>query len=162
VASFGSREELGEEMDIGFTGLLTFPEIEKYSMRYEDIPSEIIREAYRRSKKHNIPIKFEVNNRRLSINKCMAWMEPYIMRDGYVMPCCGVMMSNKRDFLRKHALGNVNEKHFRDVWNSRKYKLLREFVNNPKKPVPSICANCRPFDTKERQKKYGVVDISKI
>lgn len=162
VASLGTREELGEEMDIGFTGLLSFPEIEKYHLKFEEIPKKIIDEAHKRSKKHKIPIKFEVNYRRLNINKCIAWMEPYIMRDGYVMPCCGVLMSNKRDFLRKHALGNVNEKTFKEIWNSKKYKVFKKYVTNPRKPVPSICANCRPFDTCYRQKKHGIIDISKI
>jgi len=162
VRSLGTREDLGEEMDIGFTGLLTFPEIQKYFLKFGDIQKKIIDETHKRSKQCGIPIKFEVNDRRLNINKCMAWMEPYIMRDGYVMPCCAVMMSNKRDFLRKHALGNVNKEPFKKIWNSKKYSIFKKYINNPRKPVPSICANCRPFDTRKRQKKYGILDISKI
>ena len=150
-------------MDVTFDGLLTFKEIEKYKMPFKNIPKKYFSKAIKNSKKTGIPVKFEPNETcTRSINKCQAWLEPYIMRDGYVMPCCAVMMSNKRDWLRKHALGNVNKQHFRKIWHGKKYMALKKIINNPRAPVPSICLACRTFDTTKRSKKYGVKDISKI
>jgi MoaA/NifB/PqqE/SkfB family radical SAM enzyme len=78
------------------------------------------------------------------------------MMGGYVLPCCAVLMSNQREFLRMHSFGNVFEKPFREIWYSERYKRFRQTVNNPKAKVPLFCKGCRAFDTSVRERKYGV------
>lgn len=80
------------------------------------------------------------------------------MMKGYVMPCCAVMMSNNREFLREHSLGNVFENHFREIWYSERYTRFRKTVNDDSKPVPALCAGCRAFETKHRIETHGVDD----
>jgi len=92
------------------------------------------------------------------IEQCNAWLEPYIMLPGYVLPCCAVMMSNNRPFLREHSFGNVYERSFKEIWNSEYYMKFRSMVNDPTKPVPRLCAGCRAYQTKPRIKQYGVWD----
>lgn len=158
VRTFGNMHELGDGSKIHFIGLLVFPEIRQYYL--PDIPEKIQREAIK--KKEEIEDGVEVifshtePKRYPSINRCLAWMEPYIMMKGYVLPCCAVMMSNNRDFLREHSFGNLFEKPFKEIWNSERYRKFRETVNKPDAKVPLLCKGCRAYDTKEREEKYGV------
>jgi MoaA/NifB/PqqE/SkfB family radical SAM enzyme len=158
VRNLAPRGLWGDMAKIHFVGLLTFPEIEH--LYVPKIPPHIINETIKAVEEspdslpavfaHTEPEKFP------SINKCLAWMEPYIMMGGYVLPCCAVLMSNKRPWLRKHALGNVLKQDFREIWNSPRYKRFRQAVTKPDAPVPLLCAGCRSYETTEREKLYGV------
>ena len=81
------------------------------------------------------------------------------MLPGYVMPCCAVMMSNRRPFLRQYAFGNVFRSNFPDVWNNPYYSKFRQIINDPNSPVPLICAGCRAFQTRARIDRHGVWDV---
>lgn len=158
VRNFGTRKELGDGSKMHFVGLLAFPEIEKYYM--PEIPEDTQKELMDKKKEisdgidvvfaHTEPDVFP------SINRCLAWMEPYIMMGGYVLPCCAVLMSNQREYLRKHCLGNIFEKPFEEMWNSERYRTFRQTVNKPDAKVPLLCRGCRAYDTKEREKKFGI------
>jgi len=150
-----SLGDLGEGTKLEFVGLLTFKETEKYYL--PEVPKEIIKETIQKGKNLGINVQFShiCKSELPSINKCTAWMEPYIMMNGYVVPCCAVMMSNKRDFLRKYAFGNLFEKPFKEIWYSERYKKFRSLVQKNKRPVPILCAGCRAYETKKREKKYG-------
>lgn len=153
VHSFGN---LGEGSRLEFTGLLAFKEIEH--LKLSVLPEEIIEETKKRAKELGVPISFShLRKEELpSINKCSAWLEPYIMMGGYVLPCCAILMSNKRDFLRKYAFGNLKDKRFKEIWDSERYKKFRKMVVDRKGKVPILCAGCRGYNTREREKKYGI------
>ena len=146
----------GSTSNIEFTGLLTFPEINKYYT--EDIPQNIIGELLKR--KEGIQFQFSHAEKEFNplIEYCTAWMEPYIMMPGYVLPCCAVMMSNKRPFLRKYSFGNVFEKDFKDIWHNEYYTKFRQMINDPDQPVPRICVGCRAYRTEQRIKQHGIWD----
>ena len=151
-----SLGNLGEGAMLEFTGLLVFKEIEHFALR--EIPCEILKETEEKAQKLGVNISFShLQKEKLPpIEKCTAWLEPYIMMGGYVMPCCAVLMSNKRDFLRKYAMGSINEKPFKEIWYADRYKKFRKMVVDKNAKVPVLCAGCRAYDTKEREKKYGV------
>lgn len=161
VRTFGNGKELGDGSRIHFIGLLVFPEIRQYHL--PDIPEEIQIEAIDKKKEINdgaeVVFTHTEPKRFPPINRCLAWMEPYIMMKGYVLPCCAIMMSNSRDFLRKHSFGNLYEKSFKEIWNSERYRTFRKTVNKPNAKVPLLCKGCRAYDTKEREDKYGI-DVS--
>ena len=90
------------------------------------------------------------------MRECAAWAEPYIMIGGYVIPCCAVLMSNNRNFLEKYSFGNVFEKPFKEIWNSKRYREFRKLVPRPSGEVPILCAGCRGFETTRREKEYGI------
>jgi len=153
VHSFG---DLGEGGRLEFAGLLTFKEIEH--LKLNDLPEEIIKETLKRGKELGVEVSFShLKKEELpSINKCTAWMEPYIMMGGYVLPCCAILMSNKREFLRKNAFGNINEKSFKEIWNSDRYKKFRKMVIQKDAKVPLLCVGCRGYNTRAREEQYGI------
>ena len=152
-----SLGDLGEGTKLEFVGLLTFKETEKYYL--PEVPKEIIKETIQKGKNLGVNVQFShiCKSELPSISKCTAWMEPYIMMNGYVLPCCAVLMSNKRDFLRKYAFGNLFEKSFKEIWYSERYKKFRSLVQNNKRPVPILCAGCRAYETKKREKEFGIL-----
>lgn len=159
IASLGTRKDFGPGSRMGVVRLLAFKQI--LHLQINDIPDELIQEAQRRAEKHDLFINFTGTNEQEDLPSpdcCLAWMEPYIFMGGYISQCCAVFISNNRDFIRKHSLGNVLEKPFREHWNSRPYRLLRSTVNKSDKPVPIQCAGCRIFNTLPREKKYGILD----
>jgi MoaA/NifB/PqqE/SkfB family radical SAM enzyme len=156
VSSLGDRSSLGDGSHVEYCGLLVFDEVKH--LYVPKIPEDIVREVLRKSKEHDILVLFPhaEPHRFPSINHCLAWMEPYIMMGGYVLPCCAVLMSNQREFLRMHSFGNIFEKSFREIWYSERYKRFRQTVNNSKAKVPLLCRGCRAYDTSLRERKYGV------
>lgn len=158
VRHLALRHEWGDWSKIHFVGLLSFPEIEH--LYVPKIPQYLIQETLNAAEENpdGLPVVFAHTepDKFPSINKCLAWMEPYIMIGGHVLPCCAVLMSNKRPWLREHALGNVFNRDFRDIWNDTRYRLFRHIVNKSADPVPLLCKGCRGYDTREREKLFGV------
>lgn len=146
----------GSSTKIEFTGLLYFDEIVQHYV--EKIPMSIVNELKTRTGGIEIQFSHASEATNPPIEKCAAWLEPYIMLPGYVMPCCAVMMSNNRPFLRKYAFGNVFEQDMADIWKNDYYTRFRAMVNDPTKPVPKICAGCRAYRTRERIERNGVWD----
>lgn len=151
---------LGDKRDfdvstINFTGLLYFKGIEDHYV--ETIPEDIISEVRKRMVK-GIYFRFEhtIEEYNPPLEKCYYWMEPYIMMGGYVLPCCQVLMSNRRPFLRKYSFGNVFEKSLKEIWNSERYRQFRRMVVDKNAKVPILCTGCRQFRTHEREILYGV------
>jgi len=75
---------------------------------------------------------------------------------GQVIPCCNILMSNKRTILREHSFGNIYQNNIRQIWDSPRFKRFRATVNDPGAKVPFICTLCRAYDFSERAKKYGI------
>lgn len=158
INSLASPDEWGGSTSIvEFTGLLYFPKI--YSHYVKEVPRDIIVELLKRD--NGIDFLFSHAEEKFNppIECCNAWMEPYIMMGGYVLPCCSVLMSNKRPFLREYSFGNVFEKDFKEIWKSDYYSRFREMVVNPSAPLPKICAGCRAYMTQHRIKENGIWDI---
>ncbi len=87
---------------------------------------------------------------------CTFWSEPYVMVTGHVVPCCGVLMSNRRPFLEQHAFGNIRDLSLRNIWDTDRYQAFRRSVVSRTAPVPILCEGCRSFNTADRVAKYGV------
>lgn len=155
VASLGGRKTHGYSSRVDFCGLLSFPDIEHLVTQ---VPGEIIQQVLRKRKEHDlfVTLSHMELEKNVPIECCIAWQEPYFMMGGYALPCCQVMMSNKRVWLREHTFGNVYQESFKEIWNSARYRRFRKTVNNKKAPVPLFCKDCRAFSTKQRELKYGV------
>ena len=155
VNSLRAYGDLGEGSKLEFVGLLKFKEVEQL---YFEPPAEIIEETKKKAEQLGIEVAFShMREEELPLpTECSAWFEPYIMMKGYVLPCCAVLMSNKRPFLRKHAFGNIFEKNFREIWNSERYRKFRNIVPKREGPVPILCVGCRAINMKERMVKYGI------
>ncbi len=159
IASLGTRREFGPGSRIGVVRLLAFKQI--LHLQIDDIPQPIIHEAQQRARRNDLFINFTGTNKQEDLpdpSCCLAWMEPYIFMGGYISQCCAVFISNNRNFIRKYALGNVLEKDFRNHWDGPAYRMLRNYVNKPERPIPIQCAGCRIFNTLPREKKYGIIN----
>jgi MoaA/NifB/PqqE/SkfB family radical SAM enzyme len=156
VSELGEKEDFSDAARIQYIGVLDYPEIHNHYL--PEFPPEIVSETKRRSEERDFPVIFAHTEpgKFPSINKCLNWMEPYVFMKGYVVPCCVVMMSNRREYLRKRAFGNVFDQPFKDIWNSMRYRKFRKIINKPDAPVPQFCVRCRSYDTRERIKKFGV------
>lgn len=78
------------------------------------------------------------------------------MIGGYALPCCAILMSNKRPFLEKYAFGNLSDHSLKEIWDSPRFRAFRRMVTNPHGQVPILCAGCRTFNTTARARRYGV------
>ena len=155
-----TRKQWGDGSKIHFAGLLDYPEI--HQLYLKNIDQRYIDEAIDvpKSYKDGMPVVFAhtQENTNPSINRCLAWLEPYFALVPYHMalPCCAVMMSNNRKKLAEYCFGDYTKEKFKDIWNHPYYKWFRKTVTNPKEKVPMLCAGCRAYDTREREKTYGV------
>lgn len=156
IHSLGGRDSLGDGSRIEFAGLLVFDEVRHLFI--PEIPGEILKATMKKAREMDVYVTFaHANENRLSpLECCMAWMEPYIMMGGYVMPCCAVLQNNNRDFLKKHALGNILKEPFREIWYSERYKKFRNIIPKAKDKVPILCKNCRAYNTTDREIRYGI------
>lgn len=136
-----------KKLDVGNTinivGTLDFNEIKHLSVKNK---SAFLEELTRISNENNISIPLGDTITQPPVTRCSCWVQPYIMMGGYVMPCCGVLMSNRRNFLRENALGNIFKTPFKEIWNSSRYKALREGVPKKTGKLDPMCVGCRSFD----------------
>lgn len=62
------------------------------------------------------------------------WTTPVVTTDGDVLPCCF-------DKNGAHAMGNLNNCTFSEIWNGRKYRAFRETVVKSR-DLTDICREC--------------------
>jgi len=156
ITSFGTRKELGAGSRIEFASILTFPEIQ--DLYLEKIPEDIIQETEKRAREKDVCVVMSHLEKPLlpPMSECLAWMEPFVTADGYVLPCCAILMSNKRSFLREYSFGYVKgHESIRHIWNTPYYKWFRANVMKGTE-VPALCSGCRAYSTEDREKRYGV------
>jgi MoaA/NifB/PqqE/SkfB family radical SAM enzyme len=157
IHSFGARKDLGDEPSLNIVSILEFEQTKDW---VREIPLDVVEIVNKKAKRYGISVFWSHpthdEQKKPPLDYCLAWTEPYVMIRGDVVPCCGVLMSNKRPFLEKFAFGNVYEKTLKNIWKSKRYKQFRKMVVDPKAKVPILCAGCRSFNTMDRIKKYGV------
>ena len=136
AASFGPRKLLGEGGRVDFVGNLEFPEVKELSV-YE-LSKETLQSVIDKTLKYrlNTFLSHTEVKRNPSINQCICWLEPYIMMGGDVIPCCNILMSNKRSILREHSFGNIFKNSMKEIWSSERFREFRDTINNPKSKVP--------------------------
>lgn len=153
VRKLGTRSDWGDGSKIHFIGLLDFPEV--HDLYVDEIPKpefpqdvDYMPIIYAHSEKSTNP----------SINRCLAWGEPYLMLvpTPTVLPCCAVMMANARKKLVEYGFGDYTKESMKSIWNSEYYRWFRQQVTKQNGKVPALCEGCRAYDTHERELHYGV------
>jgi MoaA/NifB/PqqE/SkfB family radical SAM enzyme len=154
VRALGTRKDFGDGSKIHFAGLLDYPEI--HDLHLEEIPQTLVDETLRAA--DSIPVVFAHTGQLPSINRCLAWGEPYfaLVPTRMVLPCCAVLMSNNRQKLLEYSFGDYAKEPLRDIWNSPYYRWFRKTVTKKDGSVPALCKGCRAYDTHEREQKYGI------
>jgi len=68
-------------------------------------------------------------------NQCWRmWTNPVVTVSGDVVPCCF-------DKDAKYKMGNLNDRSFKEIWNSKAYKNYRSQILENRKAI-DICTNC--------------------
>ena len=123
-----------------------FKEIEDL---YYRIPRSLMDKAERRGNELGLAVHWNRDVfRGQPISTCTNWSQPYIFVDGSVLPCCALNEGNHRAFQREHALGNVFQQPFKDIWYGEKYTKLRLSVHRGRALPP--CDKCPIYDEDER------------
>lgn len=139
----------GTESAIIFTRMLhSFLEAEEY---FTEIPDSLTDEVRAKAEETGIRIGWNADapTKKPPICDCSFWIMPFIFVTGDVIPCCAGNEANKRDFQKKYSLGNVFEQDFKDIWNSDKYKRLRDMIHKGQTPIQ--CRDCPPFDVAKKK-----------
>ena len=85
------------------------------------------------------------------IPRCVwPWTSMVILWNGDVIPCCKYRFDEqfKSKAEQRYILGNINDQTIRDIWNSKKYQLIRSMVSAPYKFIDKkynniFCYGCR-------------------
>jgi MoaA/NifB/PqqE/SkfB family radical SAM enzyme len=141
--------EVGE---ILVTPLLhSFNEAKKYAV---SINEEYVNKVRMKAKKYKIPITVNMSakqqaeglEKKPSMDNCKEYIMPFIFVTGEVTPCCGQNEANQREWQKKTNLGNVLKQDFKEIWNSQKYKKMRQFIRKNK--CPGECKLCPGYEKK--------------
>lgn len=138
--------KIGIDGVVRFTSLLhAFKEVKQYEM---EIPESIVKEANKIAEELGIDVAWNKNvppkHKRAPITDCTVWIMPFIFVTGHVIPCCTANEANRRDFQKKYSIGNIFEKPFKDIWNSKSFRKFRKDVHEGKTPVQ--CKGCPAFN----------------
>jgi MoaA/NifB/PqqE/SkfB family radical SAM enzyme len=159
IELINSLKNRGTRARVEFIGLIVFPGIEKYYIGMEEVPEDIVTQTYEKALRYNINLYLSHATMKLStMSNCVRWTEPFVLVTGEIIQCCAVLMQSNRNFLKKYSFGNVFEKSFGEIWNSKKYKEFRKQIVTPDAKVPQICFDCCAYDTKERASKFGTTE----
>jgi len=132
---------------VSFTNLLhPFKEVKKWNIPV--IPDEIIKKAEERGKALGIRVgwNFNVKDEELKppLRDCTFWITPFIFSSGHVIICCASNEANQREWQKKHSFGNIFEKPFKEIWNSKEYRNARRLIR--KGICPIQCSTCPSFN----------------
>lgn len=68
------------------------------------------------------------------------WQRLVVLCDGQVTPCCcGIDYHNKKVY----SVGNVRENSLKEIWNSKRMKVLREIHRKGQSHLLEMCRKCR-------------------
>ena len=135
------KKIMGEEnTSILFTGVLhEFPEIKGMTV---DLPDDLVEEANTKAGKLGIKIAWNRNvpGEKDSVVRCNEWTMPFIFVDGTVVPCCAGNEANLRGYQRKTSMGNIFKTPFPKIWDSPRYRALRQMIHAGK--TSPACKYC--------------------
>jgi len=112
------------------------------NLRINQIPQKIIESAKKRAQKFNLRIGLgsDVLEEKPFIKQCKEFIMPFIFVTGDVICCCVTNEANRRDFQKETSFGNVFKEPFKDIWNSKRYKMFRKTIRKGNAPIQ--CHNC--------------------
>lgn len=97
--------------------------------------NDILLDAQEIAKKNNIKLNIHGTTGYSKKKPChWPWTSTYIAANGDVVPCCIIADSDT------FKIGNVFEKNFSEIWNSKEYQILRERIKLHN--LPEFCKGC--------------------
>jgi radical SAM protein with 4Fe4S-binding SPASM domain len=116
---------------------------------FVEVPNSRVEELAEKGKKLGLKVAWnaDVPQSKPHVRKCTEWIMPFIFVTGHVVPCCAGNESNCREFQKKHALGNIHEKPFKEIWHGKEYEEFRKMLKEGKAPVQ--CVGCPLYEAKK-------------
>jgi MoaA/NifB/PqqE/SkfB family radical SAM enzyme len=142
----------GDDGAVEFVSILEFDKIAGWEVQ---IPNQMVRNVEDLAKAYKLQVNWAHPEHlaKKDMTKCVVWSEPYILSSGHVLPCCALLVSNRRPFLRANSFGNIFETPFKTIW--ARTRNFRKLVRNGRGPVPRICSGCRAYETTRREALHG-------
>lgn len=78
---------------------------------------------------------------KMPLEWCLEFLVPFILVDGTVYPCCALTEGNQRSKIRPLAMGNILEVPFKDIWQSKRFRELRQMLRRGDAPL--VCYRFR-------------------
>lgn len=146
------RELAGKQaVGVQFTELLKeYPAIDGQSYAVPDAHRDLVNEV---GKEQGVQVRWnrKMGREKVDARRCTLWHQPFIFVDGSVIRCCTSNEHNERDRQRMHALGNIFEDSFKDIWEGERYRGLRENLRHGEMcygPGDKGCVDCPTFGGK--------------
>lgn len=111
---------------------------------YVPISDDKIREVKDKAMALGLRIDFNCNvGEKPPMDKCTAWIMPFVFCTGHVINCCCNNEGNRREWQVATSLGNAFKESFNDIWFGEKYTEMRRKLCEGKVPVE--CQYCPTF-----------------
>ncbi len=116
---------------------------------YMDIPEDIKPQLEAEGERVGVPVhwNFSSISKKPSPNHCLEWLEPYILVTGEVTADCSQCESDRREYQRATAMGNIYDTPLRQIWKGKKYADLRKALRHNKLGEP--CKDCILYAEKQ-------------
>ena len=141
---------------IEFIPLITFEQNQHLRPDFRLLARQQAEVARYTARMHDVRIRwFHVSGEvyREPVSKCLGFLVPFILVDGTVYPCCALTEGNQRRHVKPHALGNVFERPFREIWNSPRYVNFRRALRMGKAPfLCRVVRECPAFRTEDARR----------
>jgi len=114
-----------------------------------EVPEKTIKEVEKKADELGINVvwSLDVPQKKPPINRCTAFMMPFIFVNGDVIPCCAQNEGNRREWQHKTSMGNIFNERFKKIWNGKRYRdLIRKIRKNE---TPEACKGCPLFEVKK-------------
>lgn len=132
----------GDVYQVEFSELLhSFKEVKDL---YVPISDDKIREVKDKATELGLRVDFncDVGEKPL-MNKCTAWIMPFVFCTGHVINCCCNNEGNRREWQVATSFGNAFKESFDDIWFSERYAEMRRKLREGE--VPEECRYCPVF-----------------
>jgi MoaA/NifB/PqqE/SkfB family radical SAM enzyme len=106
---------------------------------------DVFEEAKAKALNYGMELKIPLT-KPLKVKKCLFYHTCIITCEGDVTPCPLLsydrpfFVKEKKYYHKKLSFGNISERNFYEIWNSKKYVKFRESIR--KGNFPLVCRNC--------------------
>jgi radical SAM protein with 4Fe4S-binding SPASM domain len=142
--------ELAHDIGIGmvqFVNVITFEDtIGLDTRRVQDDISRYLEKTLQRARQLGMVAKIELFDK-LPVRQCdFPWKRNFVTYDGHVHPCCYTTQTGDRKAQNLRSFGDLIDRSFRDIWNSKEYSTFRKKMRNG--VLPYQCQHCPKYSGK--------------
>lgn len=138
--------ELAGDQRVGCQFTEVLREIDGLAAKKVPITGKHIAEVAAEGTRQNVQVWINRNAAgrvKADMRNCSSHWMPFVTVDGFVYPCCSQNERGDRKWQNDRAMGNVFQRHFREIWKGKPYTELRRKMRNGE--TPDYCEECPVF-----------------